>query len=502
MLAMGTIGYSLAVYGDPCRYCRKEHDGDCPKILAMTNPTKTSYDIKRKSELFERATREYEKGRKKHLQVFEDFIAEYCTDDVLDKCEEYLEKTMHELGGEWTNSRRVHKCTESDRCIARLIEGFRSPEDCVYAECILKKYAHEYGIEFEPCMPEKYKPLADKIMAEELSKGEDPFEEEDDDDETDEETSHEAAITHLVQYIGESTSTCHDFIGFVEFELDICAHRHHFLWGSDLAYVKKDRAFWHLIDIIQREIRTTNDAVWIYGEIIAKHKFGVYGYAFSRKSDNLIEKLSQKDDRPVSLSEDVQTAIRQGIGDTTFVQANFILTMMGEMACLSDFHFFKHNRLDCEKVDFDILNRIRELVRTQRDAVRIANEGLRAFSEAKKLTYFEPKLPPSYKQDPKVQVRELCEAIRCGANSYERACVVQTWIWRSSKRNYFQWKLNEWPKSYPKDLLWDIAMKDRIMSCIDTYEKALLVDEALGKAAEFFGYKWETQPKAAEEKGK
>lgn len=100
MLAIGTVGYSLAVYGAPCRYCHEEHDGDCPKILAMTNPTKTSYDIKRRSELLEKATLEYEKGRKKHLQVFEDFIAEYCSENVLDKYEEYLDKTMRKLGEE------------------------------------------------------------------------------------------------------------------------------------------------------------------------------------------------------------------------------------------------------------------------------------------------------------------------------------------------------------------------------------------------------------------
>lgn len=116
--------------------------------------------------------------------------------------------------------------------IARLIEGFRSPEDCVYAECILMKYAHEYGIEFEPGMPEKYKPLADKIMSEELSKGEDPFEEDDDDDEIDKGTSHEAAITYLVQDIGENLTCVCNFADYVDFELDICAHRHHFHWGS------------------------------------------------------------------------------------------------------------------------------------------------------------------------------------------------------------------------------------------------------------------------------
>lgn len=116
---------------------------------------------------------------------------------------------------------------------------------------------------------------------------------------------------------------------------------------------------------------------------MAKHPHDVYGIAPFHKSDNLIKKLLQKDNRPLSFSEDVQTAIRQGIGDTTFVQANFILTMKGEMACLSDFHFFKHNRLYCYKVNFAILNRIRELVRTQRDAVRIEDEGLRVFSKAK-----------------------------------------------------------------------------------------------------------------------
>lgn len=50
--------------------------------------------------------------------------------------------------------------------------------------------------------------------------------------------------------------------------------------------------------------------------------------------------------------------------------------------------------------------------------------------------------------------------------------------------------MNRYPEVWAKDPIWSMAMGDRIMSCIKTRAQALLADEDLGKAAEFFGYKW------------
>ena len=510
MLAMGTIGYSLAVYGELCELCNKEHDGDCPKLLMEVISEMNYVGPADHRAATERALRiRHEKDKKIFLHLLDEYGGDKLLLYALAECN--CETLQSKFGRVWKSNYEDYKAGDST---ARSLVGFaetllQTQEDCVWLECALITCAKKYGFVFKPGIPLFFKPLADKIIAEEFSKEKDPFEEgddEDDDDEIDEETSHKAAITRLVhdmRMVHPESMYEDRFIDEVRFSLSVCAHRYGFPWGPNFDYVTRDRNFWSLVNTIQREIRNTNDAVWIYGVIATKHKQ-------LRPTDRAkFDRLLEKDKRPLSLSEDIQATIHRGIEQTTVLQAEFILTMIGRMSGRLSFYFPKHNRLDIRRMNFEILNRIGELVQTQEDAIRIEEEGLRLYGEANRMAHYAPMLPPSYTQkrdwfrkyNPNIApeilqdkarrhaaiIQAFCTIIRREATTYKRALTVQDVIIASAIRNYFPWRKKN--DGEMEGGSWYMALL-QAGEHIETLDDALAYDRAAHDAGVYFEYNY------------
>lgn len=510
MLAMGTIGYSLAVYGEKCELCDKEHDGDCPKLLV-----EVISDMNYEGPTKHRTTTDQALiiNHKKDKKIFLQFLEEYFSKNLLYILENFNCDTLKsKFGRTWEINYRGYG--SSDPIIPHIVAFaetlLQTEEDCVWLECALTACARKHNIEFKPGLSKFFKPLADRIMAEEFSEEKDPFEE--DDDGTDEETSHEAAITRLVHDIG----TIHpkyaherDFIDEVHFMLSVCAHRYGFPWTLDYDYTMRDRNFWSLANTIQRGIRNTHDAVWIHAAITEKHS------KLKPAPDSCfvsqIKELMKKDTSPLSLPENMQAIIRQKIEQTTPLQAEFILTMIGRMSPRLAFSFPRHKRLDTNGINFEILNRIGKLVQTQEDAIRIEEEGLRRYGETVRLSY-TPMLPPSYTQKrdwfrkyrpdtaPEILqnearkhaaiVQEFCTIIRQEATTYEHAIAVQDTIISSAGRNCFPWEKKN--VGHIKGGSWYIFLL-KAGENILTRDDALAYDRAVHEASAYFGYNYTLQ---------